>query len=259
MTDWAGYLAAYHGSRPGITEAAFDRCFEPGVGTPHDWLAAGLPGPAGAVLDLGCGSAPMRGRLAASGYLGVDLSRPELALARDRGRGPVAVADARVLPVGTGSVDTVVSSMSLMLVDPLQDAVSEVARVLRPGGRVALMVPASGPLRLSDLPPVAVLASTLHGAGSMPQRLTPARARSSLARAGLVVDSVERRRFGFPLHDEADARFAVASLYTPGRDRDRLETAARRLARLTGPGRQVGVPLLRVLAHRPGPGWRPAR
>ncbi len=48
----------------------------------------------------------------------------------------VLEASADVLPVATGSVDTVVSTMVLCTVPDVEGALSEVARVLRPGGRL---------------------------------------------------------------------------------------------------------------------------
>lgn len=248
---WAGYVARYHATHPGITEAAFDHARDPEVGTAHDWLVAGLPGPHGAVLDVACGSAPLHPRLEPSSYLGVDLSNGELALARARDRGPVVRGDARHLPLPDRSIDTAVCAMGLMLVTPAAAAVAELARVLRPGGRLGLLLPATWPVRPADVPPVAALAVTLRGPGSMPQRFGPHAVRRLLTSGGLVVDSVERRRFGFGLSGEADARLAVEALYTPGRDDQRLERAVRRLFRLARPGREVGLPLMRVLAHRP--------
>ena len=247
---WSAYVARYHAARPGITETAFDRASDPGVGSPHDWLVAGLPGPHGDVVDVACGSAPLRPRLDAGRYLGVDLSTPELDVARDRGRGPVVRGDARRLPVRDVCADTVVCSMGLMLVDPVRAAVSEFARVLRPGGRLGLLLPATWPVRVADVRPVAVLAVTLRGPGSMPQRFGPRTIRGLLADAGLEVESLQRKRFGFPLRRPADARLAVEALYTPGRATARLERAAGRLACLTGPGREIGLPLMRVVARR---------
>ena len=248
---WVQYVAQYHAMRPGITETALDHARDGQVGTAHDWLVSGLPGVHGDVVDVACGSAPLRPRLAADSYLGVDLSEAELGAARARGRGPVVRGDARHLPLPDECVDTAVCAMGLMLVDPARDAVVELARVLRPGGRLGLLLPATWPVHPGDVVPVAVLALALRGPGSMPQRFGPGRIRRLLTGAGLVADSVRRKRFGYPLRDAADARLAVEALYTPGRDPDLLERAARRLGRLAGPGREVGLPLMRVVAHRP--------
>jgi len=46
------------------------------------------------------------------------------------------------------------------------------------------------------------------------------------------------------------ARRAVMSLYTPGRDRDRIATAEDALARLAGPGRSLPLPLQLVIARK---------
>jgi SAM-dependent methyltransferase len=225
---WTTYVARYHEVRAGITETALDHARHPQLGTAHDWLVAGLPGGHGDVLDVACGSAPLRPRLDVNSYLGVDLSMAELDVARARGRGPVVRGDARALPLPTASVDTLVCSMGLMLVDPARAAVVEFTRVLRPGGRLGLLLPAVWPVRARDVPPVAVLALTLRGPGSMPQRFSPRRIDRLLGEAGLVVESVQRRRFGFPLRDAAAAGLAVDALYTPGRRQDRLERAADR-------------------------------
>ncbi|NEE02603.1 class I SAM-dependent methyltransferase [Phytoactinopolyspora halotolerans] len=143
----------------------------PRAAPPTTWLLDGLPGRRpGHALDIACGSAPLHPRLAAAdSYLGVDISEGELALARERGRGPVVRADARRLPTPSDSVDTVVSSMRLMLVTPLADALHEITRVLRRGGTVAALVPARWPLRLRDAQPLFALATSLRGLGTMPQ------------------------------------------------------------------------------------------
>ncbi len=86
--DWSTYVARYHATRPGITETALDHARSPEAGTAHDWLADGIPGPHGDVLDVACGSAPLYPRLSVASYLGVDLSEPELDLAGPAGAAP---------------------------------------------------------------------------------------------------------------------------------------------------------------------------
>ncbi|WP_454853636.1 class I SAM-dependent methyltransferase [Promicromonospora soli] len=252
-TPWSTYLKAYHARRPGITEAAFDHARDPHVGTAHDWLAAALPDQAGDVLDVACGNAPLQPRLSrARSYLGIDLSEAELRAARNAGRGPVLQGDARALPLPDSSIDTIVSSMGLMLVQPLAPAISEVARVLRPNGTVAFLVPARTPLRLTDLRPLAVLSLHLRGPGSMPQHVGRRRLAALLEQSGLVVTQATTRRFPFPLRTPTDALLAVQSLYTPGRSPERLADAEAALGRIARPGRELPLPLLRMVARKPG-------
>jgi ubiquinone/menaquinone biosynthesis C-methylase UbiE len=62
--------------------------------------------------------------------------RLEARLRRSDVRGAVLHAGAEALPVATGSVDTVVSTMVLCTVPDPEAAVEEIRRVLRPGGRL---------------------------------------------------------------------------------------------------------------------------
>lgn len=246
---WESYLERYHRERPGITEAAFEHARDAVIGTPYDWLTEQLPARPGRVLDVACGSGPLRPRLAAADtYLGIDISDAELALARQRGRGPVSHADARRLPVADGSVDTVVSSMGLMLVVPVRAALAEIARALTPDGTFAALLPAPWPVHPGDLRPLLVLAATLRGAGAMPQHLSGRRLPRELARAGLAPVSVQRHRFAFTIRNAEDAALAVHALYTPNRATGQLRAAATRLARLAPT--QLPLPLLRVTARR---------
>ncbi|GAA4697586.1 Methyltransferase domain-containing protein [Promicromonospora umidemergens] len=252
-TPWSAYLGAYHGQRPGITEAAFERACDPLLGSPHDWLTAALADRPGSVLDVACGNAPLRPRLSgAKTYLGVDLSEAEVRAAQALGRGPVVTGDARALPVSDASVDVVVSAMGLMLVQPLATAIEEVARVLRPNGTAAFLLPARAPLRLTDLRPLALLSLHLRGPGSMPQHVGRRRITALLEQAGLVVTQATTHRFPFHLRTPSDARLAVQSLYTPGRSPEQLMAAEAALAGIAGPGRELPLPLLRVVARKPG-------
>jgi len=250
-TDWDAYLAQFHAHRPGITEQAFHHAVHPELGTPYSWLAASLPDSPGAVLDVACGNAAVLPWLTGHDtYLGVDRSDAEIAHARLQNRGPVTLGDARRLPVPDTSVDTVVSSMGLMLVRPIRAAVAELARVLRPGGTAVLLLPATWPVLPRDLALGAALALPLRGPGSMPTHVSPRRVRRLLTGAGLSVVDIARQRFPFPLATADHAALAVRSLYTPGRTTDQLHRAQATLARLAGPRAELPVPLMRVVARR---------
>lgn len=107
---------------------------------------AGLE-PGNRVLDLGTGTGAAAERAAtmvgpAGQVLGVDVSTAMLALARQRmvahGISNVIFREGRAedLPIVEGSIDAVLASLSLMYVIDRAAAAREIARVLRPGGRL---------------------------------------------------------------------------------------------------------------------------
>lgn len=248
-TAWSAYIAGFHQQHPGITEEALDHARHPDWGTGYDWLAEAVPDGANTVLDLACGSAPMQPRLSAATYLGIDLSSAELATARAAGRGPVHLGDVTALPARDGSVDAVIMSMAFMLV-PQERVLAEVARVLRPGGTFAALVPATRPVRVADLLPVAALSLPMRGPGRMPQQVHTGRLARQLIAAGLRPGARQCRRFPFPVANPADAGLAVRSLYTPGVDGQRRNRAVSLLERLAPV--ELPVPLLRFTATKPG-------
>jgi SAM-dependent methyltransferase len=108
--------------------------------------------PGGIALDVGCGPGPVTGSLGravgAGGLaLGVDISEPMLARAVRAETAPqigFLRADAQRLPLRDQTVDAVVSIAVLQLIPDPVAALAEMARVLRPGGRLAVMVPTVG-------------------------------------------------------------------------------------------------------------------
>lgn len=249
--DWDAYVADYHDHHPGITEVGLGHARHPTVGTPHEWLAAALPDEVGDVVDLACGSCPLQPMLNYRTYLGIDRNAAELAAATAHGRGPVRLGDVTALDLPEASADTVVMSMALMLV-PVEATLAEVARVLRPGGVFAAMVPAMWPAALVDVPAVVALSAALRGPGSMPRQLGAKQLENDLIDAGLSSVTFTRQRFPFPVASADDARLAVTSLYTPGRSAAQLRRAERWLTNLAvAPVRtELPVPLLRVTARR---------
>ena len=137
-------------ARPAEVWAAGD-AYEPYIGrwsrpVAREFVAwLGVSGGA-AWLDVGCGTgalsqAVLEGADPAA-VVGVDPSPGFLATARARLGGPArfAVADARRLPLADGRVDATVSGLVLNFVPDPAAAVAEMARVTRPGGRVAAYV-----------------------------------------------------------------------------------------------------------------------
>lgn len=117
---------------------------------PLDWLA--IP-QGGIALDVGCGPGNVTASLArAAGTnglaLGVDISVPMLTRAVRAQAGPQTGfirADAQQLPFRDETVDAAVSIAALQLVPKPVAALVEMHRVLRPSGRLAVMVPTAGP------------------------------------------------------------------------------------------------------------------
>lgn len=131
-----------------VHHARFDAAIQPH----HDRLmAAAAIAPGERVLDIGCGNGrTSRDAARAAGptgsVLGIDLSGPMLAraeqLAKDEGLGNARFehADAQVHPFDSGAFDLAMSRFGVMFfADPVA-AFTNIARAVRPGGRLVLMV-----------------------------------------------------------------------------------------------------------------------
>ena len=104
--------------------------------------------PGSTVLDLACGTGDLCCELASSRLLplGIDLSYGMLAAARTPA--PLVQGDALRLPVRAAAVDGVTCGFALRNLAALEPFLAELARVLRPGGRIALLEVATPPNRL---------------------------------------------------------------------------------------------------------------
>jgi demethylmenaquinone methyltransferase/2-methoxy-6-polyprenyl-1,4-benzoquinol methylase len=95
--------------------------------------------PGARVADVACGTGDLCTELSAHALepVGVDVSAGMLAAARTRA--PLVRADALRLPFPDGALDGVTCGFALRNLVALEPCFAECARVLRPGGRVALL------------------------------------------------------------------------------------------------------------------------
>lgn len=138
-------------AEPAEVWAAGD-AYEPYVGrwsrpVAREFLAWLEVGEGAGWLDVGCGTGALTQTVLAvagpAAVLGLDASPGFVAYASAHAGDPrarFAVADARRLPAADGRMDAVVSGLVLNFVPEPERAAGEMARVARPGGRVAAYV-----------------------------------------------------------------------------------------------------------------------
>jgi SAM-dependent methyltransferase len=94
------------------------------------------------ILDCGCGVGQNLPMLARYGHsVGLELEPVAAAAGREFGR-PIACADITRIPFSDNAFDLTVSFDVLQVIEPDLAAVREMARVVRPGGRVVLTMAA---------------------------------------------------------------------------------------------------------------------
>lgn len=150
------FLQDFHNARPGLTAQVF-------AGLPvHDgqttWpstyaaLAGALPtdGSVRSLFDLACGDGYLLALLARRlgpgvALSGLDMSERELTAARTRLGEQALLLQGRAqdLPLAHASQDVVSCHMALMLMTDLDQVLSELRRVLRPGGQLLVLIGAS--------------------------------------------------------------------------------------------------------------------
>jgi SAM-dependent methyltransferase len=106
--------------------------------------------PRGVVLDAACGTGRHAEYLSSRGHtvIGIDSSREMLRRARERvPSGSFARGELVDLPLASGSIDAAVCALALTHCRSIERPIAELARVLRPGGR----------LMISDFHPMALV------------------------------------------------------------------------------------------------------
>ncbi|WP_088623784.1 class I SAM-dependent methyltransferase [Oceanicola sp. 22II-s10i] len=137
-------------SDPGIVEA-YVRHFAPITDAVGTGMARRFVQPTDTVLDLCCGQGTLTAQLAATGaaITGMDFSPEMLALARRAApEAEIVEGDAMAMPFADASFDRVLCNFGMMHIPDQPKALSEIRRVLKPGGGFAMATwvgPAASP------------------------------------------------------------------------------------------------------------------
>lgn len=134
MSEREAFLRRFHAARPGITSSVFGRARGDGGETSYDRLVAAVPRDA-RVLDLGCGDAHLVSRLGPRA-IGIDLAPSRGA----EDTAAIVAGRAQALPFADRSFDACVCHLAFMLFDELPRVVSELRRVVVPGGMFAAVI-----------------------------------------------------------------------------------------------------------------------
>jgi SAM-dependent methyltransferase len=138
------------------------------------------------VLEVGCGQGHLTIRLADRGIdiVGIDANSNAPAIS---GSDRVLVMRAEGLDFGDAEFDAIVSVHAIEHIPPLDLAMAEMARVLKPGGRALFIYPAEPIRGLYAVPTSVILHGTPFRARDVHcHKLTPLRVRNLLGPHGLV-------------------------------------------------------------------------
>lgn len=215
--------------------------------TPYEWLARAVSSSARRVLDLSCGASGLGERLAAPGRVVVSVDETSSCLqAADTGR-PLVQADPRHLPFVDGAFDAVVTSLGMGLANDRLEFLSEVTRVLRPGGVFAGLTPSLRPMSIDDLRVASQLGGYLRVSPHLPGTVE-FRAKTMLGAVGLTKMEDSRGRHHFEVRNREDAETLIGGLRQAG-DRAQASSAIDFLtARALKGTVRVPLPMRRIVA-----------
>ena len=112
------------------------------AGLDRRWRKSAVQGLHGKVLDVACGTGDMAVELLRQGcsVTGVDLSKEMMAIAKQKApQAEYSLADVERLPFGEASFDAVTCAFGVRNFVHLEQGLSEMLRVLKPGGRMVIL------------------------------------------------------------------------------------------------------------------------
>ena len=157
MVSQTASAVRYSGNAP----ENYEKYFVPAIAAPiaQDLMEAASIQPGERVLDVACGTGVVT-RMAAeragnNGQVaGLDLSPAMLAVARSRTPNGLSMdwyeTSAEAMPLPDGGFDVALCQMGLQFIANRRQALEEMRRVLRPGGRIALNLPGPAPAFFAD-------------------------------------------------------------------------------------------------------------
>lgn len=242
--DFSAYLALLHQDSPGMSEAMLTRMVS-GTHTPYRWLARAISARCRLVLDVVASTGAMSRQLAAPGrtVVSVDARQVELREGLARGSGPLVAGDARQLPFAGETFDAVTSALGMAVIRPTAQFVGEAARVLKPGGVLAVMAPALFPMNGADMRELALLAARLRARPRLAGALERTEIALALANHRLRVVEDRRERYRYSVRSRLDAELIVHALFLPSTGQARLDDAVDYLSQRSAARGSVEIPL----------------